>query len=191
MLDTCKITQIWDQTTDDFFVRGVNLTSPAINTQVDTDGHGTHVAGTIAGGQFGYRTFVGVAPDAEIMMAKTTFSSLDIMDAVIWAVNEGADVISMSIGGYIDRPLDGSSNYEQTFDWAFDQGVPSTVSAGNSANDEIHSSVDLPSSDETSIRFEVTSSGQSYVYLTSLWRDPLNSLSIQFIPYHLLGLQSM
>ena len=179
MLETCKISKIWDQTTGHFYVRGVNLTNPAINTHVDTNGHGTHVAGTVAGGQFGYRTFVGVAPDAEIMMIKTTFSSLDIIDSVIWAVNEGADVISMSIGGYINRPLDGSSSFEQIFDWAYDQGVPSTVSAGNSANDDIHSSTSLPASTESTIRFQVTSTGQTVVYLTTLWRSPSNSLSLR------------
>ncbi|MGY5877360.1 MAG: S8 family serine peptidase, partial [Candidatus Thorarchaeota archaeon] len=185
-LDTCKITKIWDQTTSNYYVRGVNLTNPAINTHTDTNGHGTHVAGTVAGGQFGYRTFVGVAPDAEIMMVETTFSSVDIMDAVIWAVNEGADVISMSIGGYIHRPLDGSTNYEQTFDWAFDQGVPSTISASNSANDDIHSSYTLSASTESAIRFDVISSGQSFVFLTTLWRDPSNSLSLRIQPPYAL-----
>lgn len=179
MLGTCKISKIWDQTTGNFYVRGVNLTNPAINTHVDTNGHGTHVAGTVAGGQFGYRTFVGVAPNAEIMIIKTTFSSLDIIDSVIWAVNEGANVISMSIGGYIHRPLDGSSSFEQIFDWAYDQGVPSTVSAGNSANDDIHSLMSLPASTESTIRFQVTSTGQTVVYLTTLWRSPSNSLSLR------------
>lgn len=183
-LNTCKISKIWDQTTDDFYIRGTNLTNPSINTHVDTNGHGTHVAGTVAGGQLGYRTFTGVAPDAEIMMVETTFYSSDIMDAVIWAVNEGADVISMSIGGYIHRPLDGSTNFEQVFDWAHDQGVPCAISAGNSANDQIHSSLPLLASTETLIEFEVTSSSQSNVYLTTLWRTPSNSLSLRMqAPY--------
>ncbi|MGY5853185.1 MAG: S8 family serine peptidase, partial [Candidatus Thorarchaeota archaeon] len=186
MLDTCKISKIWDQTTGNYYTRGVNLTNPAINTHTDTNGHGTHVAGTVAGGQFGYRTYVGVAPDAEIMMVETTFSSVDIMDAVIWAVNEGADVITMSIGGYIHRPLDGSTNYELVFDWAYDQGVPSTISAGNSADDDIHSSVTLPASTESTVRFEVTSSGQSYVYFTTLWRDSSNSLTLRIQPPYAL-----
>jgi len=184
MLKTCKISQIWDQTTGNFYVRGVNLTNPAINTHTDTNGHGTHVAGTVAGGQHGFRTFVGVAPDAEIMMIKTTFYQSDIMDAVIWAVNEGADVISMSIGGYINRPLDGSTTYEQTFDWAYDQGVPSTVSAGNSANDNMHSSTSLPASTESTMSFAVGASGQSVVYLTTLWSDSSNAMTLRIqAPY--------
>ncbi|TFG04057.1 hypothetical protein EU538_12890, partial [Candidatus Thorarchaeota archaeon] len=183
-LDTCKISRIWDQTTGDFYVRGANLTNPAINTHVDTNGHGTHVAGTVAGGQLGYRKFTGVAPDAEIIMVRTTFYSSDIMDAVIWAINQGADVISMSIGGYIHRPLDGSTNYEQVFDWAHEQGVPCAISAGNSADDQMHSSLPILASTETLFEFEVTSSGQANVYLTTLWRTPSNSLSLRMqAPY--------
>ncbi len=183
-LDTCKISKIWDQTTGDFYVRGVNITNPSINTQVDTDGHGTHVAGIVVGGQLGYRTYTGVAPDAELIFIKTSWSSLDIMDAVVWAVNEGADVISFSGGGYINRPLDGSSNFEQTFDWAYDQGVPCVVSAGNSANDQIHSWRTLPASTEESTRFEVISAGQTDVYLTVLWRTSSNPLTLRMqAPY--------
>ncbi|MHA1929192.1 MAG: S8 family serine peptidase, partial [Candidatus Thorarchaeota archaeon] len=178
-LGTSKIQQIWDQTTGDFFVRGVNLTNTVLNAHVDTNGHGTHVAGTVAGGQVGLRAFTGVAPDAELLIVKTTFATLDIIDSVIWAVNEGADVITMSIGGYIFTPLDGSTNFEQTFDWAVDQGVPCTISAGNSANDDAHSLFTIPATTESSETFSVLSSGQEEVLLTALWMNSTNDITLQ------------
>ena len=81
------------------------------NPASDRDGHGTHVSGTItATGQdishsnpfSNPANAKGVAPDAKIMMAKVCgnfgcFES-DIAAGIDWAVNNGAQVISMSLG---------------------------------------------------------------------------------------------
>lgn len=68
----------------------------------DTDAHGTHVAGIIAmaGGNGGGR---GVAYGAKIMAVKAggsdgSFLVSDVISAVNYAVNMGADVINMSFG---------------------------------------------------------------------------------------------
>ncbi|HIH42732.1 TPA: S8 family serine peptidase [Candidatus Woesearchaeota archaeon] len=70
----------------------------------DTGGHGTHVAGTIAGNGTRYR---GVAPEAEILAAKVfgNHNADDewIIAAINWAVNSGANVISMSLGKTINE----------------------------------------------------------------------------------------
>ena len=72
----------------------------------DTDGHGTHCAGTITGRDVdGYR--IGVAPGIdELLVGKVLgrdVSSSDVLvDAMVWAYQEGADIISMSLG--IDFP---------------------------------------------------------------------------------------
>jgi hypothetical protein len=79
----------------------------------DSNGHGTHVSGIITGNgvfeisnNFGYPSpnkATGVAPDAGIIIGKVCaprgcFYS-DIAAGIEWAVAEGADVISISIGG--------------------------------------------------------------------------------------------
>lgn len=80
----------------------------------DVDGHGTHVSGTIVGGNANDAQLqIGVAPDATLMHAKGlgddgngSYSS--IVGSMEWAVENNADVLSMSLGsdgydrGYVD-----------------------------------------------------------------------------------------
>lgn len=67
---------------------------------MDQQGHGTHVAG-IAAGNLGW--FKGVAPEATILAYKvfTTSGLTDeeiLIDAFLQAFEDGADVITASIG---------------------------------------------------------------------------------------------
>src|SRR5690606_16747367 len=68
----------------------------------DQAGHGTHVAGTIAASENGSGV-VGVAPEAKILAARVCgelgCSSIGIVKAIDWAVEEGVDVINLSLGG--------------------------------------------------------------------------------------------
>lgn len=70
------------------------------NDPMDQNGHGTHVAGTVAGdGSGGQQT--GVAPGAKIMANRvgTSFSDeMDVWQAMQYAADNSADVISMSLG---------------------------------------------------------------------------------------------
>nr|PZN31907.1 MAG: hypothetical protein DIU67_09015 [Actinomycetota bacterium] len=87
----------------------------------DDDGHGSHVAGTIAqcgdNGRFG----TGVAPDASIMPidvfrpgsdGKQTATASDVARAMRWAIDHGARVINISAGfqggsfHYIDKLIE-------------------------------------------------------------------------------------
>lgn len=81
-----------------------NFTNGAPNDVSDQnhDGHGTHCAGTIAGGSVGGRR-IGVAPDiACLIVGKVLGEGGDnnetIVEAINWAVAEKADIISMSLG---------------------------------------------------------------------------------------------
>ena len=80
----------------------------------DLAGHGTHVASTIAGtGAASNGKWVGVAPGAELIIGKVlgdtgSGSTSGILNGMIWAVDSGADIVSMSLGGYstaCDGPL--------------------------------------------------------------------------------------
>lgn len=81
------------------FTKGPNTK----NSCKDDNGHGTHVAGTILadGGSDGLGIY-GVAPGAGLMAYKVCASSCwsdDIAKAIDTAGNNGANIISMSLGG--------------------------------------------------------------------------------------------
>ncbi|MGN9792998.1 S8 family serine peptidase [Streptomyces sp. OZ13] len=71
----------------------------------DGHGHGTHVAATIAGsGANSGGTHKGVAPGAELLVGKVLSNSgqgpaSSIIAGMEWAVAQGADIVSMSLGG--------------------------------------------------------------------------------------------
>lgn len=87
----------------------------------DPDGHGTHVSGTVVGDD-GSGTQIGVAPDADLHHgaimtdcgSTCTGSGAQVFAGVQWAVENEADVVSMSIGGegYQDAFIDLVRNAE-------------------------------------------------------------------------------
>ncbi len=88
--------------------QGMNLIQRNFTTEgtQDFDGHGTHCAGTIFGRKVG-GTRIGVAPGIQKALIGKVLgagggTSAGIADAIYWALENGADVISMSLG--IDYP---------------------------------------------------------------------------------------
>ncbi|MEB3222316.1 MAG: S8 family peptidase [Candidatus Sericytochromatia bacterium] len=70
----------------------------------DDHGHGTHVAGIIAASVADRKGISGVAPNCRIMPVKVLNGegkgdTGDIVAGLIWAVNHGAKVVNMSLGG--------------------------------------------------------------------------------------------
>ncbi len=76
----------------------------------DSQGHGTHVSGTILanGGSDGQGIY-GVAPDASLMAIKVCGGAFcwgdDIAQGIRYATDNGANIISMSLGGDVEDPL--------------------------------------------------------------------------------------
>ncbi|MFJ2443407.1 S8 family peptidase [Streptomyces sp. NPDC087658] len=72
---------------------------------IDRHGHGTHVASTIMGsGAASGGMYKGVAPDAGLLNGKVlgdqgSGSYSDILAGMQWAVDQGAKVVNMSLGG--------------------------------------------------------------------------------------------
>lgn len=103
----------------------------------DGFGHGTHVAGIVAGsGAASGSKYTGVAPGASLMNVKVlgkygwgTASS--VMSGIEYAVDHGADVISLSIGAGF-WPPDGTDPVAMTANAAVDAGVVVVAAAGNS-----------------------------------------------------------
>lgn len=107
----------------------------------DGNGHGTHVAGTVAAADDG-RGVTGVAPDATIMPVRVgdDDGSIvgDLAAATRYATEQGADVITISIGFVAGSgpaisnpvaPLDGG--WAEAVQEAAAAGILVTLSAGN------------------------------------------------------------
>lgn len=113
---------------DDFY--GWNFDADS-NVTMDVDGHGTHVSGTIAGenNDFGV---TGIAYDAQIMPVKVlddfgSGSNSAVADGIYYAVDNGADVINLSLGSSFP-----SLGVEQAVKYANEQQVTVVMAAGNS-----------------------------------------------------------
>jgi len=115
--------------------------------RVDTDGHGTFVAGIIAANAFNGAGVAGVAFNAKLLIAKVLDSAGVIppgaeADAIRWAANEGARVINLSLGGLRDPndpELDGYSRSElEAVEYAYAKGAVIVAAVGNGTNAPSH-----------------------------------------------------
>ncbi|MEW5951138.1 MAG: S8 family peptidase [Elusimicrobia bacterium] len=100
------------------------------NDPLDDQGHGTHVAGTIAAVR-DLNGVVGVAPKAQLYSAKVLDSNGSgqyswIIDGIQWAVNNKMQVINMSLGG-----PSGSEALKAAVDAAYKAGITVVCAAGN------------------------------------------------------------
>ncbi|MBW2493740.1 MAG: S8 family serine peptidase, partial [Deltaproteobacteria bacterium] len=101
----------------------------------DLGGHGTQVAGTIAAHGDNRIGIIGVAPWAKVMALKGLTDSgsgdaIALANAVRYAADNGADIISASWGGLVE-----SETLNEAFRYAHDLGVMSIAAAGNSDAD--------------------------------------------------------
>lgn len=107
------------------FINGQNWTDPQ-------SGHGTHCAGTILCRYAENGRTIGLAPDADLIVGKVLSNggsggSDGISMGIRWAADQGAKVISMSLGG--------GSSYtptNQAIDYAWSKGCIVVAAAGNS-----------------------------------------------------------
>ncbi len=119
--------------------------SDVFYTLNDAFSHGTHVAGTIAAADNAFGT-IGVAPQANLLMVKVLSEQLGfgltewIVEGIIWATDNGADIINMSLGG---GPFDTTDPafrdyvqiYNRALTYARNRGVLVIASAGNDSFD--------------------------------------------------------
>ncbi len=89
-------------------VAGWDFTGTEDNDPQDGNGHGTHVAGTIAAANTG-APVIGVAPEAKILPLRALDDSgdgwsSDIADAFDYAGDLGVKIVNASLGGDVDDP---------------------------------------------------------------------------------------
>ncbi|GAB3796548.1 hypothetical protein GCM10027605_04690 [Micromonospora zhanjiangensis] len=111
---------------------GTDLVRESGDGQFDPVGHGTTVAGLIAGRRDDSRGVVGLAPEAKILPVRVLDEENRYDDALIvargvrWAVDNGAQVINMSLGGTGDSPA-----LAAALDYAFARDVVVVACTGN------------------------------------------------------------
>ncbi|MEM2141733.1 MAG: S8 family serine peptidase [Candidatus Thorarchaeota archaeon] len=100
------------------------------NDPKDGHGHGTHCAGIVAAADNG-QGVIGVAPKASIYAVRVlndqgSGSTSGIIAGIDWAVNNGMDIISMSLGG-------GSydSAFNEAINRAYNAGIVVVAASGN------------------------------------------------------------
>jgi serine protease len=103
----------------------------------DDEGHGTHVAGTIAQSTNNGQGTAGVAYGATIMPVKVLNSSgsgtwTSVANGIRFAADNGADVINLSLGG-----SGGATVLADAINYAWSRGVVICAAAGNSGTSTI------------------------------------------------------
>lgn len=115
----------------------------------DDHGHGTHVTGTIVQATNNATHAAGIAMNTTIIPLKILHqcdegqrqigTSLDLAEAIIFAVDQGANIINMSLGG---------SEYSQivadAISYADENGVIMIAAAGNDASRDSSSPLSYP-----------------------------------------------
>ncbi|MEM7478964.1 MAG: S8 family peptidase [Planctomycetota bacterium] len=95
----------------------------------DGNGHGTHVAGTIAAANNGFGA-TGIAPDATILPVKVlgdngSGSNFSVAAGIRYAADMGAEIINLSLGGGYNRAV------QSAIDYANSLGSMVIAAAGN------------------------------------------------------------
>lgn len=118
---------------------------PGIESPMDENGHGTHVAGSIAGNG----RVLGIGPELKVAAYRVfgptggAYTS-DIANALMTAADDNVDVVNMSLGGYdwFQNPEYATKEtvadvrlFNRAIQYAIKNGVTVVGSAGNNAVD--------------------------------------------------------
>ena len=169
-----RIHSLWDQTNGDGpppdgFAYGTECDASVIQSgacpEDDTDGHGTHVAGIAAGNGAGTGqglpayTYVGTAPEADLVIVKTTLSTPDVVDGVAYVFAQAAGlgqaaVVNLSLGSHVG-PHDGTDDIDEMLNALVAPGRIIVAAAGNETGDGIHAETLLIQDGTQTVTFDL------------------------------------
>ena len=162
------------------FDRAGKVVRESLRQARDEDGHGTHVCGTIAGGNASGR-WIGMAPEATLLVGRVLppegSSDRQILAGMQWALDRGADLINLSLGATALSPSEIMENYTNMIVNANALGVPVVIAVGNDGaqtsgspgNDFYSLTVGATDSDDLAAGF---SGGRTQVIEQSRYLDP-------------------
>ena len=195
-----RILSVWDQngagTPPAGFTYGAEHDSASMNAgrwwMYDLQEHGTHVAGIAAGNGLPEGAFVGMAPEADIIMVCNRpddlwsggLTSVGTLDGYDYIRSKAASmgkrhVINTSQGTNLG-PHDGTSLFEQAINADVTAGSIICLAAGNEANSARHASARVPpgGAAEVGFRFRTQSPFDSSAIPLEIWYSGNDRLSI-------------
>jgi len=181
-LGTCKLKAVLKGPGINEYIRGENLVEyPGAASNRDMS-HATQALGIVGGGVPGLTRFTGIAPGAELVLA--SYSNLDYMVCLIWALEQSADIVLHEAGSWVDVFLDGSSYEEQTMDEStLEQGVIHINPSGNLGGSNKHAKVEVPAGETSQIGLVIPDWGGYYAFywtmMSYLWRQPAVDLRLE------------
>lgn len=116
-------------------IAGYNSLTRNANTR-DDNGHGTHCAGVTAAQAGNNEGITGIAPHAKLMPIKVLAadgagSDASVAEGIAWAVENGADVVSLSLGGPGESRV-----MRDAVAYAIAKGVTVVAAMGNDGTNE-------------------------------------------------------
>jgi minor extracellular protease Epr len=122
-----------DATHQDLVVAGGYSAVDYASSYFDDNGHGTHIAGTVAS-VHNNLGIIGVAPSADIYGVKVldTLGSgyiSDVVEGIDWAISNEMHILNMSLGTSID-----SEALRDTCDRAYAEGIILVAAVGNNSS---------------------------------------------------------
>ncbi len=176
---TTRIQYMWDHTggpepPPSGYTYGQEWTASEINAgrciEQDTNGHGTHISGVAAGNgratgngvpQF---TYVGMAPEADIIVVKLDIpSDLEVIDGVSYIFQKadqlGKDAVVLLAVGKQAGPHDGTDPLDLAIDAMTGPGHIVVAAAGNDGLSKIHSQITVTPHQVSTTTFTVPTYG--------------------------------
>lgn len=144
----------------------------------DDNGHGTMAAGVAAAAGYNGIGIAGVCWNCRILPVKVLDAKgggdyADIADGIRWATDQGAAIISLSLGGNDDSPL-----LRDAVTYADGKGALIVAAAGNQGSAQPHYPAAIPSVlsvggvDEHDARYSWSNYGPSWVDVTAPGCNP-------------------